>query len=103
VNKFCVTPGVGKLAFASIPLTQKSSSNHRSQERFFFFLISWPTSRNEFLLSFRGATRRNGGKAMAVNGASTDVIVIGAGPIGLFAVCQLGLAKLKAHAFMRLR
>ena len=40
---------------------------------------------------------------MAVNGASTDVIVICAGPIGLFAVWQLGLAKLKAHAFMRLR
>jgi len=40
---------------------------------------------------------------MAVNGASTDVIVICAGPIGLFAVCQLGPAKLKAHAFMRLR
>src|SRR4249919_1460917 len=29
--------------------------------------------------------------------ASTDVIIIGAGPVGLFAVFQLGLAKLKAH------
>jgi len=33
---------------------------------------------------------------MAAN-ASTDVIVIGAGPVGLFAVFQLGLAQLKAH------
>ena len=33
---------------------------------------------------------------MAANG-STDVIIIGAGPVGLFAVFQLGLAKLKAH------
>jgi thioredoxin reductase (NADPH) len=33
---------------------------------------------------------------MAVNNASTDVIVIGAGPVGLFAFFQLGLAKLKA-------
>ena len=38
-----------------------------------------------------------GGKAMAANGATTDVIIIGAGPVGLFAVFQLGLAKLKAH------
>jgi thioredoxin reductase len=29
--------------------------------------------------------------------ASTDVIIIGAGPAGLFAVFQLGLAQLKAH------
>jgi thioredoxin reductase (NADPH) len=29
--------------------------------------------------------------------ASTDVIIIGAGPVGLFAVFQLGLARLKAH------
>jgi thioredoxin reductase (NADPH) len=29
--------------------------------------------------------------------ASTDVIIIGAGPVGLFAVFQLGLAQLKAH------
>ena len=43
-------------------------------------------------------TRRNGTeKAMAANGATTDVIIIGAGPVGLFAVFQLGLAKLKAH------
>jgi thioredoxin reductase (NADPH) len=34
---------------------------------------------------------------MAANGASTDVIIIGAGPVGLFAVFQLGLAQLKAH------
>ncbi len=34
---------------------------------------------------------------MAENGASTDVIIIGAGPVGLFAVFQLGLAGLKAH------
>ena len=33
---------------------------------------------------------------MAAN-ASTDVIIIGAGPVGLFAVFQLGLAQLKAH------
>ena len=31
------------------------------------------------------------------NGASTDVIIIGAGPVGLFAVFQLGLARLKVH------
>jgi thioredoxin reductase (NADPH) len=29
--------------------------------------------------------------------ASTDVIIIGAGPVGLFAVFQLGLARLSAH------
>jgi thioredoxin reductase (NADPH) len=29
--------------------------------------------------------------------ASTDVIIIGAGPVGLFAVFQLGLARLKCH------
>src|SRR4249920_2892709 len=34
---------------------------------------------------------------MAANSASTDVIIIGAGPVGLFAVFQLGLAQLKAH------
>jgi thioredoxin reductase len=44
---------------------------------------------------------------MAANGASTDVIIIiiaiiiiaiiGAGPVGLFAVFQLGLARLKSH------
>jgi thioredoxin reductase (NADPH) len=34
---------------------------------------------------------------MAANGSTTDVIIIGAGPVGLFAVFQLGLAKLKAH------
>ncbi|HKA65581.1 MAG TPA: hypothetical protein VKD00_07670, partial [Methyloceanibacter sp.] len=34
---------------------------------------------------------------MAANGDSTDVIIIGAGPVGLFAVFQLGLARLKAH------
>ena len=34
---------------------------------------------------------------MAASGASTDVIIIGAGPVGLFAVFQLGLAKLKSH------
>ena len=34
---------------------------------------------------------------MAANGATTGVISIGAGPVGLFAVFQLGLAKLKAH------
>jgi thioredoxin reductase (NADPH) len=34
---------------------------------------------------------------MASNGASTDVIIIGAGPVGLFAVFQLGLARLKSH------
>jgi NADPH-dependent 2,4-dienoyl-CoA reductase/sulfur reductase-like enzyme len=36
-------------------------------------------------------------KAMAANGTTTDVITIGAGPVGLFAVLQLGLARLKAH------
>ncbi len=34
---------------------------------------------------------------MAANQASTDVIIIGAGPVGLFAVFQLGLAHLEAH------
>ena len=34
---------------------------------------------------------------MAANRATTDIIIIGAGPVGLFAVFQLGLAKLKAH------
>jgi thioredoxin reductase (NADPH) len=34
---------------------------------------------------------------MAANGASTDVIIIGAGPVGLFAVFQLGLARLRSH------
>lgn len=34
---------------------------------------------------------------MQAGEASTDVIIIGAGPVGLFAVFQLGLAKLKAH------
>ena len=34
---------------------------------------------------------------MRANEASTDVIIVGAGPVGLFAVFQLGLAKLRAH------
>src|SRR5262245_44536795 len=34
---------------------------------------------------------------MQTNEASTDVIIVGAGPVGLFAVFQLGLAKLKTH------
>jgi thioredoxin reductase (NADPH) len=35
---------------------------------------------------------------MAANGASTDsIIIIGAGPVGLFAVFQLGLARLRSH------
>ena len=34
---------------------------------------------------------------MQANEASTDVIIVGAGPVGLFAVFQLGLARLKAH------
>ena len=34
---------------------------------------------------------------MQADEASTDVIIVGAGPVGLFAVFQLGLAKLKAH------
>jgi thioredoxin reductase (NADPH) len=34
---------------------------------------------------------------MRAGKASTDVIIVGAGPVGLFAVFQLGLAKLKAH------
>ena len=39
---------------------------------------------------------------MTVNGASIDVIIIiiatiGAGPVGLFAVFQLGLTRLKSH------
>lgn len=33
---------------------------------------------------------------MQANEASTDVIIVGAGPVGLFAVFQLGLAKLKS-------
>ena len=35
---------------------------------------------------------------MQANEASTEVIIVGAGPVGLFAVFQLGLAKLKAQA-----
>jgi thioredoxin reductase (NADPH) len=34
---------------------------------------------------------------MQASQASTDVIIVGAGPVGLFAVFELGLAKLKAH------
>ena len=34
---------------------------------------------------------------MQADEAFTDVIIVGAGPVGLFAVFQLGLAKLKAH------
>jgi thioredoxin reductase len=34
---------------------------------------------------------------MAGNGASTEVIIVGAGPVGPFSVFQLGLARLKAH------
>jgi thioredoxin reductase (NADPH) len=34
---------------------------------------------------------------MRANETSTDVIIIGAGPVGLFATFQLGLARLKAH------
>jgi thioredoxin reductase (NADPH) len=34
---------------------------------------------------------------MQASEASTDVIIVGAGPVGLFAVFELGLAKLKAH------
>jgi thioredoxin reductase (NADPH) len=34
---------------------------------------------------------------MQANEAYTDVIIVGAGPVGLFAVFQLGLAKLKCH------
>src|SRR5215831_2772707 len=37
------------------------------------------------------------GETMQANEASTDVVIIGAGPVGLFAVFQLGLARLKAH------
>jgi len=34
---------------------------------------------------------------MPASEASTDVIIVGAGPVGLFAIFQLGLAKLKAQ------
>jgi thioredoxin reductase (NADPH) len=34
---------------------------------------------------------------MQANEASTDVVIIGVGPVGLFAVFQLGRARLKAH------
>ena len=34
---------------------------------------------------------------MPASAASTDVIIVGAGPVGLFAIFQLGLAKLKAQ------
>jgi thioredoxin reductase (NADPH) len=34
---------------------------------------------------------------MQTSGATTDVIIIGAGPVGLFGVFQLGLVKLKAE------
>jgi thioredoxin reductase (NADPH) len=35
---------------------------------------------------------------MQANEASTDAVIISAGPVGLFAVFQLGFAQLKAHA-----
>jgi thioredoxin reductase (NADPH) len=38
-----------------------------------------------------------GVRTMQASEASTDVIIVGAGPVGLFAVFQLGLAKLKTH------
>ena len=34
---------------------------------------------------------------MANNAISTDVVIIGAGPVGLFAVFELGLADMQAH------
>jgi thioredoxin reductase (NADPH) len=34
---------------------------------------------------------------MQADEAFTDVVIVGAGPVGLFAVFQLGLAKLKTH------
>jgi thioredoxin reductase (NADPH) len=34
---------------------------------------------------------------MQASEASTDVIIVGAGPVGLFAIFQLGLARLKVH------
>ena len=34
---------------------------------------------------------------MAENKHKTDVIIIGAGPVGLFAVFELGLLDMKAH------
>src|SRR5215471_20031672 len=78
--------------------SQKISSNLRQKERFCFFSYSTPTTQNGIPLNFVCLTRRKlTGKTMAANGTTTDVIIIGAGPVGLFAVFQLGLAKLKAH------
>jgi thioredoxin reductase (NADPH) len=36
---------------------------------------------------------------MAENDITTDVVIIGAGPVGLFAVFELGLLDLKCHVF----
>jgi thioredoxin reductase len=33
---------------------------------------------------------------MAANGASTEIVIVGAGPVGLFSMFQLGLARLRA-------
>src|SRR3954463_15459439 len=38
-----------------------------------------------------------GGADAGVSNHSTDVVIIGAGPVGLFAVFELGLLGLKAH------
>ena len=37
------------------------------------------------------------GVAMSSNYAETDVVIVGAGPCGLFAVFELGLLDLKCH------
>jgi thioredoxin reductase (NADPH) len=41
--------------------------------------------------------RGDNGVAMSSNYAETDVVIIGAGPVGLFAVFELGLLDLKCH------
>src|SRR5207244_3363932 len=46
-------------------------------------------------------TAENAASASAMNGAGalieTDAVIIGAGPVGLFAVFELGLLDIKAH------
>src|SRR5690349_19755433 len=47
----------------------------------------------------QGAAAKPSGAALGVAGQAyeTDAIIVGAGPVGLFAVFELGLLDLKAH------
>ena len=40
---------------------------------------------------------------MQANEAFTDAVIVGAGPVGLFAIFQLGLARLKAHVGLTMK